>query len=175
MEFVEYVAGHRRALYRFAVVLTGDVTLADDVVADALARAFEKWALVQESSHVHAYVRRMVVNEFLGWRRRMDVHLRSRVELADLPDPRSDHSSGLADRDQLVAELRLLPVKQRAALVLRYYEGLTFAEIAELLGTGENAVRSNISRALTRLRVQMADELAGPANNYSGITVETRS
>ena len=83
MEFTEYVAGHRRALYRFAVVLTGDVTLADDIVADALGRAFEKWALVQGSTNVHAYVRRMVVNEYLGWRRRMAVHLRSRVELAE--------------------------------------------------------------------------------------------
>jgi len=64
-------------------------------------------------------------------------------------------------------------MKQRAALVLRYYEGLTFAEIAEVLGTGENAVRSNISRALRRLRVQMADVPAASANNYSGITVET--
>jgi RNA polymerase sigma-70 factor (sigma-E family) len=175
VEFTEYVAGHRRALYRFAVVLTGDVTLADDVVADTLGRAFEKWPLVQESTNVHAYVRRMVVNEYLGWRRRMEVHLRLRVELVDLPDPRSDHSSGLADRDQLVAELRRLPVKQRAAVVLRYYEGLSFAEIADLLGTGENAVRSNISRALTRLRVQMADELAGPVDNHPGNTLEIRS
>jgi RNA polymerase sigma-70 factor (sigma-E family) len=175
VEFAEYVAGHRLALYRFAVVLTGDMTLADDVVADTLGRAFEKWALVQESTNIHAYVRRMVVNEYLGWRRRMNVHLRSRTELVDLPDPRSDHSSELADRDQLTAELRLLPVKQRAALVLRYYEGLTFAEIAELLGTGENAVRSNISRALTRLRVQMADEPAGPAPGRPSSTLEISS
>jgi DNA-directed RNA polymerase specialized sigma24 family protein len=59
--------------------------------------------------------------------------------------------------------------------VLRYYEGLSFAEIADLLGTGENAVRSNISRALTRLRVQMADELAGPVENHPGNTLEIRS
>lgn len=175
MDFAEYVAGHRLALYRFAVVLTGDVTLADDIVADTLTRAYQKWDRVATSVNVHSYVRRMVVNEYLGWRRRMAGPLRMRAELVDVPDPKSDHSSAYADRQQLVLEMRRLPPKQRSAIVLRYYEGLSFAEIAEVLGTGENAVRSNISRGLSRLRLQMTDEGADDSSHDPATRAETRS
>lgn len=69
MEFQEYVRQRRLALFRFAVVLTGDTVLADDVVTDVLRVAYEKWTQVSAATNVHAYVRRMVVNEYLGWRR----------------------------------------------------------------------------------------------------------
>ena len=69
-------------------------------------------------------------------------------------------STARAEQQGLVDELRALPPKQRAAIVLRYFEGLEFGEIASVLGTGENAVRSNISRGLARLRIQMTEALA---------------
>jgi RNA polymerase sigma-70 factor (sigma-E family) len=174
VEFDEYVAANRQALFRFAVVLTGDVVLADDVVADTLARAYEKWSRVRASASIHAYVRKMVVNEYLGWRRRAARH-GFQTELIDVEDPASDFPTTHADQQQLAAELRLLPPKQRAALVLRYYEGLSFAEIAVVLGTGENAVRSNVSRALSRLRVQMTDDPADPLHRFPGVQAEARS
>lgn len=155
MEFEEYVRARRLALFRFAVVLCGDPVLADEVVSDVLAVAFERWAQVSAATNVHAYVRKMVVNSYLSWRRR-----RGRVT------PVSDLESLLGaapeqdDVRYLVDELRSLPAKQRAAIVLRYCEGMTDAEIAEVLGSGENAVRSNISRGLAKLRIQLTESLA---------------
>jgi len=157
VEFDQYVSDSRRALFRFAVVLTGDPVLAEDVVADALSNAYERWSTVSAAEHVHAYVRKMVLNEYLGWRRRA-ARLSIRADLTDLAEPAPDHADRHAEAQALVAEMRRLPPKQRAAVVLRYYEGLSFAEIADLLGSGENAIRSNISRALQRLRVQLTDD-----------------
>ncbi len=162
MKFEEYVAQRRQALFRFAVVLSGDPVLADDVVADTLGRAFERWPQVAAADNVHAYVRRMVVNEYLSWRRRA-ARTAVRDDVGDLVEPTADPADAHAVHQQLVGELARLPAKQRAAVVLRYYEGLPFAEIAALLGSGENAVRSNISRALTTLRIHLDDDGRRPA------------
>jgi RNA polymerase sigma-70 factor (sigma-E family) len=157
VDFEEYVAGNRRSLLRLAAVLCADARLADDVVADALGRAFEKWDRIRVLESPHAYVRKMVLNEYLGWRRRAR-RTAVRADLADLVDTVPDHADATADHDQLVAEVKRLPAKQRAALVLRYFEGLDYAEIADLLGSGENAVRSNVSRALVQLRIQLTTD-----------------
>jgi len=156
MEFAPYVRERRQALFRFAVVLSGDPVLADDIVTDVLGTAFEKWAQVSAASDVHAYVRRMILNEYLGWRRR-GARTSVVADLSAVLPAVPDHAFAHAEAAALVVELRSLPPKQRAAVVLRYYEGLSFAEIAALLGGGENAVRSNISRALAKLRVQLTD------------------
>jgi RNA polymerase sigma factor (sigma-70 family) len=112
--------------------------------------------------HPHAYVRKIVLTEYLGWRRRSQ-RLAVRADLTDLIAAVPDHADAHADRAQLAAEIRRLPPKQRAAIALRYLEGLEYAEIAELLGSGENAVRSNISRGLRQLRVQFAEaDMRGP-------------
>jgi RNA polymerase sigma-70 factor (sigma-E family) len=162
VEFEEYFRERRIALFRFAVMLTGNPALADELVSDVLGKAFERWAQVAAADNVHAYVRRMVVNEYLGWRRR---HARTTpvADLTTLADPARDHGDAYGDQQELLAELNQLPAKQRAAVVLRYYEGLSFAEIATELGSGENAVRSNISRALARLRIAMTDSPADSA------------
>jgi RNA polymerase sigma-70 factor (sigma-E family) len=156
VEFDEYVRTRRRALYRFAVVLSGNPVLAEDLVADSLARAFERWHQVDRADNVHAYVRRMLVNEFLSWRRR-SVRMAVRADLESLLAPVADHAVSTADTLALVAELAALPRQQRAAVVLRYYEGLSYAEIADILGSGESAARSNVSRALASLRIQMSE------------------
>jgi len=156
VEFEEYFRERRIALFRFAVVLTGDPALGDELVADVLGTAYERWAQVAAADNVHAYVRRMVVNEYLGWRRRR-TRTAPVADLTVVADPARDHGDAYGDQQELLAELRQLPAKQRAAVVLRYYEGLSFAEIGAVLGSGENAVRSNISRALARLRIAMTD------------------
>lgn len=173
MDFDHYVAERRHALFRFAVVLTGDPILADDVVADALVSAYENWARVSNADNVHAYVRKIVLNEYLSWRR-LAARTAVRSDVADLLEPEADHAEQHAVHHQLVVEMRRLPPKQRAALVLRYYEGLSFAEIAAALGSGENAVRSNVSRALQRLRVQFAEE-ADDSISFLDSTLEARS
>jgi RNA polymerase sigma-70 factor (sigma-E family) len=160
VEFERYVEESRQRLFRFAVVLCGDTVLAADLVADVLGRAFERWHQVAAASDTHAYVRRMLVNDFVSWQRR-----RARTvphpevgTLADLrasrlgtagPDPVDIH----AERAALLDELSRLPARQRAAIVLRYYEDLSDEDIAAALGCRIGTVRSSISRGLATLRI----------------------
>jgi RNA polymerase sigma-70 factor (sigma-E family) len=171
VDFAEYVKDRHQALCRFAGVLSGSPALADDLVADVLGNAYERWPRIGGLENPHAYVRKMVVNEYLSWRRRA-ARTAVRPEMHELVEPVADHADAHADRHRLLGELRQLPPKQRAALVLRYYEGLPFSDIAELLGCGENAVRSNVSRALHRLRIQLTDEPADAGFPVTPIVAE---
>lgn len=153
-DFDAYVARNQRALMRLATVLSGQTWLADDLVADVLGRAFERWDRIGAVADPHAYVRRMIVNEYLSWRRRM---ARS-TPRADIQSPESvsDGAQEHAERDAMIRRLDLLPRKQRAAVVLRYYAGMSDADIAAELGCREITVRSQISRALATLRLTLA-------------------
>ena len=154
-DFATFVAERQHALLRLAMVLSGDSRLAEDVVADVLGRLYERWTTVRTLERPYAYVRRMVVNEYLSWRRRA----RRTSLLADLDDLSpavADHSDAFAERDALLGRLAALPKRQRATLVLRYYEGLPDAEIASALGCTESTVRSNAARALAALRIDLA-------------------
>ena len=106
----------------------------------------------------HAYVRRMVVNEHLSWRRRHR-RLVAHAQLDDLLPSVPDHAAQHAERLDLLERVGRLPARQRAAVVLRYYEELDDAEIASVLGCSTSTVRSNIARALATLRVHGRDEL----------------
>jgi DNA-directed RNA polymerase specialized sigma24 family protein len=120
MEFAEYVARQRPALMRFATVLTCRTWLAEDLVSDVLGRAFERWERISGMAEPNAYVRRMVVNEYLSWRRRLTrTSPRAEVE----PMVISDGADERAERDAMIRRLAGLPRKQRAAVVLRYYAG----------------------------------------------------
>jgi RNA polymerase sigma-70 factor (sigma-E family) len=152
MEFGEYVARQRPALMRFATVLTCQTWLAEDLVSDVLCRAFERWDRIATMAEPNAYVRRMVVNDYLSWRRRLSrTSPRPDIEPAGL----SDGADERAERDAMIRRLAGLPRRQRAAVVLRYYAGLPDAEIARQLGCRETTVRSQISRALATLRVNL--------------------
>jgi len=156
--FEEYVAARLAGLLRFAVVLTGDRDLAQDVVQEVLARAQARWRLIVRLDLPDRYVRRMIVNEFISWRRRwgrvvpvgwvVDGHP---VGATGQPDTAAAH----AERDALLAELARLPRRQQAVLVLRYYEGLSDVEIAEVLGCRPGTVRGYASRALAMLRIEL--------------------
>lgn len=156
MEFEQFVRDRQRGLFRFAVVLSGDPTLAEDIVQNVLGRAFERWRRVAAAQDVNAYVRRMVVNEYLDWRR-----LRQRsTPVAEFYDDQvpsqADHADRHGDAAVLAAELDRLPRKQRAALVLRYYAGMSYAEVAACLGCRESTARANATRALAALRIELA-------------------
>jgi RNA polymerase sigma-70 factor (sigma-E family) len=155
VRFESYVEQRRQGLFRFAVVLCGDPVLAEDVLTDVLGRAYEQWDRVSAADNVHAYVRRMLVNEYLGWWRR----LKRTTPVAEIsePDPAPDHAELHAERAAVVAELAKLPRKQRAVLVLRFYEGLSDDEVAQVLGCRPSTVRSNASRALAALRIGMSE------------------
>lgn len=153
MTFDEYVAGNQAALLRFATVLSGDPFVAQDIVQEVLSRAYQVWPRVQEADFPHAYVRRMVVNEFLTWRRQRRRWV-EQLALADEGGVQDDGTAGFDDRAELLQLIGRLPGRQRAAIVLRYYEGLNNGEIAEVMGCRRSTVRSNVARALASLRVE---------------------
>jgi len=154
--FTEYVAEHQRGLLRFATALTTDEALGEDIVQDVLARAYAKWDAISALDRPHAYVRRMIVNEYLSWRRRWArITPYADVEPAGIE---VDHAAQHADRSALMAEIARLPRKQRAVLALRFYEGMSDPEIAETLGCTSGTVRGYASRALARLRVQITED-----------------
>ncbi|MGD0556541.1 MAG: SigE family RNA polymerase sigma factor [Streptosporangiaceae bacterium] len=164
MIFEEFADIRLPALLRFAGVLTGDRALAEDVVQEVLIRAHSRWQMIGQLDHPESYVRRMIVNEFLSWRRRSWRLIPSGTgaELDDRQAP--DHAFIHAERDSLLAELAKLPRRQRAVLVLRYYEGLPDTEIAEVLGCSQGTIRGYAFRALTALRI----ELRAPAGTTEG-------
>lgn len=163
VEFEQYVTAARQRLYRFAVVLCGDPVLANDLMTDVLGRAFERWHQVSAADDPHAYVRRMLVNEFISWKRRRS-RMMPYLEVAELADrqanrtaaPELDHDNRYVERTALLEELSRLPTRQRAAIVLRYYEDLSDGDIAAALGCRVGTVRSLISRGLAKLRVTVA-------------------
>jgi RNA polymerase sigma-70 factor (sigma-E family) len=154
MEFGEYVVRQRPALLRFATVLSCQTWLAEDLVADVLGRAFERWDRISLMAEPNAYVRRMVVNEYLSWHRRL-ARTSPRADVEQNAARLSDGADERAERDAMIRRLAGLPRRQRAAVVLRYYAGLPDAEIAAELGCRVTTVRSQISRALAALRVDL--------------------
>ena len=152
MDFEEYVVNHRRPLLRLAYLLTGDAHHAEDIVQTALLRAFRHWRQVTRADHPDAYVRRMVVNGFLDWRRRRSASEKP-TATGDVPvGAERDHTDTHAERAAMWAKLAELPRAQRAVLVLRFYEDLDDASIAELMDCGPSTVRSNAARGLAFLR-----------------------
>jgi len=158
MSYDDYLTHRLGILLRFATVVTCDPHLAEDVVQEVLVRAFARWDRIAAMGHPEAYLKRMVVNEYLSWRRRS-----SRVvplagdALAAAAPPLPDHVGGHSERDSLVRRIAALTPKQRAVVALRYYEGLTDTEIAQVLGCSEVTVRTHASRALASLRVALTD------------------
>jgi RNA polymerase sigma-70 factor (sigma-E family) len=152
LEFGDYVRRQRPALMRFATVLTSRTWLADDLVSDVLGRAFERWDRISQMSEPNAYVRRMIVNEYLSWHRRLS-RMSPRADVEPDRQRVGDGAEERAERDAMIRRLARLPRRQRAAVVLRYYVGLSDADIAAHLGCREVTVRSQISRALASLRI----------------------
>ena len=149
--FDEFVDERLDGLLRYASVLTCDADLAQDVVQEVLLRAQQKWRRIGSVGAPTAYVKRMITNEYLSLRRRRTVHeaataAAARQELVD--DPAGSYN----EREAMLARIAALPPKQRAAVVLRYYEDRTDGEIAEVLGCGASTVRSHLTRAIAALR-----------------------
>jgi RNA polymerase sigma-70 factor (sigma-E family) len=155
MTFEEFAAERLPGVLRFAAVLTGDRALAEDLAQEVLIRAHSRWRKIGSLDRPEYYVRKMILNEFLHWRRREWRQIPSGA--ASDVDRRSapDHAAGYAERDALMAQLGKLPARQRAVLALRYYEGLGDIEIADLIGCKPGTVRGYATRALATLRVEM--------------------
>jgi len=155
--FEEFVSARGGALLRFALMICGDPGRAEDLVQNALAKAYPRWGRIAALERPEAYVKTMVVHDHLRWWRRGG---REIPVAAPADGGVADRSGAHADRDATWRLLATLPRRQRAVLVLRYYEDLPDAEIAEVLGCSAATVRSQAARALAKLRTAIPDREA---------------
>jgi RNA polymerase sigma-70 factor (sigma-E family) len=149
--FEEYVTARGAALVRFARVLVGDPHRAEDLVQDALAKAYVRWNRIVRTDHPDVYLRRAVLNASRSWWRRRGSHERPTDQAVDRAAP-GDVGAEAVERDALWRRLTRLPDRQRAVLVLRYYEDLDDATIGAILGCTPATVRTHAMRALNTLR-----------------------
>jgi RNA polymerase sigma-70 factor (sigma-E family) len=159
--FSEFAAQRLSALLRSATALTCDPHLAQDVVQEVLIRTQRDWERIGVMDSPLAYVRKMIFNEYLSWRRRRanrDLAV-SHPLLVQLGGAGlDDHAAQFAERDAMRVRIARLSRRQRAVIVLRYYENLSDSEIAGVLGCSAATVRSHVSHALAALRAQDAGE-----------------
>ncbi len=148
-QFREFVREHSRRLLHIAELLTGDVHRAEDLVQTALARAYPRWGRIRPED-AFAYVRASVVNASRDWWRRGSWREGSPEtrDRADGVDVAAEH----AQRDAVLRELAALTRKERAVIVLRFYEDLSEAAVADQLGIAPGTVKSTTARALAKLR-----------------------
>ncbi|MFD2083151.1 RNA polymerase sigma-70 factor, sigma-E family [Actinopolymorpha cephalotaxi] len=155
--FREFVALRWTSLLRTAYLLVGDHGHAEDLVQSALVRTHRRWSGLENRDQPERYVRKVLVNLASShWRRRL--HFRE-SPVADVPERTVADATAHSDlRDELWQALRSLPPRMRAVLVLRYFEDLSEAEIAAVLGCSTGTVKSQASRGLARLRAGLTDE-----------------
>ncbi|MEV4345255.1 SigE family RNA polymerase sigma factor [Actinoplanes sp. NPDC049596] len=147
-DFRVFVQGIAASLHRTAFLLCGDWYLADDLVQEALAKAYSHWRKVQRADNPSAYVRRILINEARRhWRRARPADF---TDMSEMATP--DLSDGVVKRADLLRALQELPLRQRATVVLRFLEGLSERETAAALKCSEGTVKSQTSRALIKLK-----------------------
>ena len=159
-DFVAFVDARSAALLRTARLLTaGDQHAAEDLVQTSLEKAYVAWPRIQRKGAQEAYVRSIMTRAAIDRTRQRS--RRGEVVTDDLPDV-PVHQVGPEDRDQVFALLAALPARQRAVTVLRYYDDLSEAQIAEVLGCSTGTVKAHASRALAALR-HLTTELSADA------------
>jgi RNA polymerase sigma-70 factor (sigma-E family) len=160
--FEDFVQAHGDSLVRLSYGLCGDRGMAEDAVQEALTRVYLRWGRLNGTpGALLAYARRSVINATRDQWRHLNRRERRERSAADAepPEPPAPFDDAVADRDRLVAALRRLPYGQRAVIVLRYWHQLSEQETADALGNSVGTVKSQCSRALARLREELAAEL----------------
>src|SRR5688572_12774825 len=152
--FREFVQTRSPALLRSAYLLVGDRGQAEDLLQTSLVKTYLAWHRIRDHGAVEAYVRRTMATTATSWRRGRRFRERSMEGVPDVTD--SDHIGARVEHDAMWTHLQALPARQRAVLVLRYYEGFSEAEIAETLGFTRGTVKSHASRGLAALRGRIA-------------------
>ncbi|WP_327356067.1 SigE family RNA polymerase sigma factor [Streptomyces sp. NBC_01304] len=149
-----FIEARRGALFRSAYLLCGNRDEAEDLVQATLVKVVLGWRRLRRLDNVEAYARKTLVNTFIAGRRRFWRWEQAYGELPDRPAPAGDPESALALR----AAMAGLNPRQRAVLVLRYWEDLSVQDTAQLLGMRENTVKSHTARGLEALRAVMREE-----------------
>lgn len=148
--FQHFVAHRSAALLRTAFLLTGDRAAAEDLLQTALLKTYRHWRRLDNRDDPVAFVRKVMVTTNVSWLRRRQS---TEQVVAVLPERLApDEHDTVSERDQVWQALRRLPPRMRAVIVLRFYEDLTEAATARLLGCSLGTVKSQTSRGLTRLR-----------------------
>ncbi len=149
--FAQFVEGRQRALQRTAWLLTGDWALAEDLVQTALVRSWPRWERIRRRDDPEIYVRRVMVNTWTSWSRR---RWRGEQPSGALPDGQAagDVAAEVAVRVAVRGALGSLSQRQRAVLVLRVFDDLSEAQVAQVLDCAVGTVKSTMARALARLR-----------------------
>ena len=158
-DFTDYVKAREQTLARLAYLLTGDRDAAEDLLQNALAKCYRNWERVRGVEQPDAYVRRIMVNERNSrWRRIVRRKESAGSHVLEVHDPPAPPAAvDLAESLDLWRHVQALPRQQRAVLVLRYYEDLTEAQTAEILGCSLGTVKSHTSRALAAMRLRMSE------------------
>jgi RNA polymerase sigma-70 factor (sigma-E family) len=149
-EFREFMVSRWGGLVRFAYGLTGDRGHAEDLAQTALAKAYASWGRVRRTDDPDAYVRRILINA--NHRRFRKQRVAEHSGEAPVEPAVDDGTEVFDQREALVAALMELPPKQRAVVVLRYWDGLTETQAAAILDCSVGNVKSQASRALAKLR-----------------------
>jgi RNA polymerase sigma-70 factor (sigma-E family) len=148
--FTEYVDARAATLFRTAYLMVGDHQLAEDLLQEALVKTLMAWPRLRDRDRLEAYSRRIIVTTSISWRRRRSFHERP---LEVLPErSATDPADAVVTHGVVIAALRTVPPRQRAAIVLRYYQDLTEQQTAEAMGCSVGAVKSQVSAGLRRLR-----------------------
>jgi RNA polymerase sigma-70 factor (sigma-E family) len=148
-DFGEFVAARSAELFRLACVLTGGRDAGEDLLQSALAKAAAQWGRIHGAPE--GYVRRIMYREQISWWRRRA--RRSEIAMAEVPErPARDEVAGVEVRLALRDALLALPPGKRVMLVLRYYEDLPEAQVADILGCSVGTVRSQTHKAIAQLR-----------------------
>jgi RNA polymerase sigma-70 factor (sigma-E family) len=160
-EFVDFVRRRGDHHRRTAVLLTGDWHTAEDLLQAALVKLYRAWRRLDTTDDPDAYLRRILVNTQRSWWR---ARWRRESPVVDLPDLPDLPGPGDGEDRQAVAQvvrqaLAALPVRQRTALVLRYFEDLPEARVAELMGCGVGSVKTHVHRGVQAMRRLLPEDL----------------
>lgn len=168
----EIVATRRGALVGYAYVLSGDLAEAEDLVHDAILRTFRSPRSLKDVEHAEAYVRRAIANQFLN-RRRSHGRFRAKMHLIARPQSTSDETEAHGTASAVRDALRSLSPRERACVVLRYYEHQSVAEIAATLGIAEGSVKRYLSDGVKKLGTHLDSDFA-PASRQAVVTHSRR-
>jgi RNA polymerase sigma-70 factor (sigma-E family) len=162
-EFDEFMTASWPSLYRTAVLMTGDAHLAEDLLQNTMGKVYKAWPRVSRADHPRSYARTILANEVSSWwRKRSSFELPMESRPDDTTTP--GHDDRIVQADLVWQALRMLTARQRAVVVLRYYEDLSGAEIGAALGISEGAVKAHTHKALRALE----SRLTGAGNEMGG-------
>jgi RNA polymerase sigma-70 factor (sigma-E family) len=163
--FEDFVEGSSARLFTMARLLTGgNRAEAEDLLQGAYERAYRRWGRISRRADPERYVRQILVNASIDRWRKIRRHPEIPLAVGGADPRTADTAAAVADRDLLIRGLAALPPRQRAVLVLRYFEDLSEAETATMLGCSVGTVKSQAARGLARLR----DGTSEAGARYSG-------